>query len=365
MGTLSRRLKRSLKKMRNRAGFILLISMFTQSIQLYGQGCPACSNPALQSSEKLEAGADTLHKGTFRATFNGTGGLNYQGGHKNYSGLTKEGALMEVPEHEHLVNLNFLRSEFALEYTFMTNWSSWLRIPYDVKIQTATVEFTEVSTPIEQEAIIRNRDNHHRDESYVGLSDLRLFIARRFNGLLGKHGRLDLALGSSLPTGSIEDDPIQAGNNGEKHLHIQFGTGTFDPLLEIHYTNRLSKKLSLALFTMNKIPMYQNKNNYRAPLETTSGISAALRIGRKLSGRTTLATFSQNQATWDGIKDPNSGLFSVNGTVAAMLRVASNLLLSTGYRFPIYQKTLSSTGDVFQYGPTFVINISYKLSSGN
>jgi len=27
-----------------------------------GQGCPACSNPALQSSEKLEAGLDTLYK---------------------------------------------------------------------------------------------------------------------------------------------------------------------------------------------------------------------------------------------------------------------------------------------------------------
>ena len=347
--------------MRRGEKFSLVFAMMVLTLQSYGQGCPACSNPALQSSEKLEAGADTLQKGNFRVTFNGTGGLNYQGGHQNFSGLTTDGIVIDVPEHEHIVNLNFLRSEFAFEYTFVTNWSYWLRVPYDIKVQTATVEFTATSSLVEQEAIIRNRDNHHRKESYIGLSDFRLFIARRFNGAPGKNGRVDIAFGYSIPVGSIEEDPIKAGNNGEKHLHIQFGTGTFDPLLELHYTTLLSKKVSLALFTMNKIPLYENKHSYRGPLETTSGISTGFRFNNTVSLRTTIATFSQSQATWDGVEDPNSGLFSVNGRVAGTFRLASDLMLSAGYRFPIYQKTLSSTGDVFEYGPTIVLNISYLM----
>ncbi|MBN4072263.1 hypothetical protein JYT14_00885, partial [Flavobacteriales bacterium AH-315-E23] len=167
--------------MRRRVEFFLIFLLMLKAATSFGQGCPACSNPGLQSSEKLEAGADTLHKGYFRVTYNGTGGLNYQGGHKNYSGLSADGNVIDVPEHEHVVSLDFLRSEFALEYTFATNWSSWLRIPYDVKIQTATVNFTAPSSLEEQEDIIRNRDNHHRNERYVGLSDFRFFIARRFN----------------------------------------------------------------------------------------------------------------------------------------------------------------------------------------
>lgn len=341
----------------------MIFTMMVAPISGYGQGCPACSNPALQSSEKLEAGADTLHKGNFRITFNGTGGLNYQGGHTNYSGLAVNGNLIDVPEHEHIVNLDFLRSEFAFEYTFATNWSYWLRVPFDIKIQTASVEFLPSTAQKEQEDILRNRDNHHRNESYVGLSDFRLFIARRLNRVLGNKGRVDIAFGYSLPIGSIEEDPIEAGNNGEKHLHIQFGTGTFDPLLELHYTTTLSKKISLAIFTMNKIPLYKNKHSYRGPFETTSGISTGFRLNSKMALRTTIATFSQSQATWDGVKDPNSGLFSVNGTVSSTFRIANELALSAGYRFPIYQKTLSSSGDVFQYGPTFILNVSYLMQT--
>ena len=294
-------------------------------------------------------------------TINGTGGLNYKGGHDNFTGLNAEGEVIDVIAHEHIVNLNFIRSELALEYTFATNWSTWVRIPYDVKMQTATVEFVEGTTLFDQEAIVRNRDNHHRNENYSGISDVKLFTANRFTGFLGEKGRLDLAFGFSLPVGTIEGDPIQAGLNGDKHLHIQFGSGTFDPLLELHYVTSLSKKISLALFTMNKFPLYQNRNNYQAPLETTSGISSAFRVNSMLSGRATIATFSQGQATWNGLNDPNSGLFSVNGTVAATISLSRDLLVATGYRFPIYQKTLSSTGDVFQYGPTFVLNISYLM----
>ncbi len=324
----------------------------------FGQACPACSNPALQSSEKLEAGLDTLYSGALRATLNLTNGFDYQGGHPNFKGLSPEGEVIAVPLHNHLVELDFLRTELSLEYTFKRNWSAWLRIPLDVKMQTASVEFPEPVTPLEQEAILRNRDIHHRNENYSGISDLRLLFAHRLNGFLFKTGRLDFALGSSLPTGKTEENPLTAAAEGAKHLHIQFGTGTFDPLLELHYSANLTSRLALAVFTINKIPFYENPKGYKAPLETTSGLSVGYRLNDWLSPRLTFANFSQSRAKWDGVHDPNSGLISYNLTANLTFFLKNGLIISPGYRLPLTQKTLDEQGDTFEYGPTFLLNVS-------
>ncbi|MBL4752071.1 MAG: hypothetical protein JKY52_00515 [Flavobacteriales bacterium] len=214
-----------------------------------------------------------------------------------------------------------------------------------------------------QEAILRNRDNHHRNETYTGLSDFRLLVAHRYNQFLSKKGRLDVAFGTSLPIGKTEEDPIKAGEAGEKHLHIQFGTGTFDPLLELHYTTALSKKISLAAFTMNKVSIYKNSESYQGPFETTTGISVGHRPANWFSLRGTIASFTQTQATWDGESDPNSGLLSINGTLSPTFFLNNGFTITPGYRFPLYQKTLSDEGDVFEYGPTFVLNVSRSFKA--
>lgn len=337
---------------------IWLLVLASGSPRAFAQACPACSNPALQSSEKLEAGLDTLRPHSLRFTLNATNGFDYQGGHPNDKGLSPEGDLITVPLHEHVVSLDFLRSELTAEYTFATNWSVWLRVPFDIKAQTATVNFLEPATPYEQEAILRNRDIHHRTETYTGLSDLRLLFARRINGLFGQRGRLDVALGTSLPTGRTEEDPLKAGDEGRKHLHIQFGTGTFDPLFELHYAMALGERLSWALFSINRISLYENVHTYRGPFETTSGTSLGWELSDKVAVRTTLANFTQTQATWDGVRDPNSGLISWNLSLYLTFRLPHGLTITPGYRHPLWQRTLSDEGDTFTYGPTFLLNVS-------
>ncbi|HRJ30995.1 MAG TPA: hypothetical protein PLV21_03475 [Cyclobacteriaceae bacterium] len=342
--------------------FAVIIGFLFYTKTGFSQSCPACSNPALQSSEKLEAGADTLRKGAFRTTLNFINGHDYQGGHPNWKGLSPEGSAIEVPLHNHIVSLDFYRFETSLEYTFATNWTIWARIPYDIKAQTATVDFVEPVSDYERESVIRNRDIHHRNETYTGLSDLRFLIAHRFNGFLGASGRLDVAVGSSLPIGKTEDDPLAAKAEGVKHLHIQFGTGTFDPLFELHYATNITDRWSLALFTMNKFPFYRNNQDYLGPVETTSGLSGAYAFSNWFSLRGTLANFSQSQAEWKGVKDPNSGLISFNGTVSSTFRLRNGLTVTPGYRFPVYQQTISGEGDVFEYGATFLLNLSYAFN---
>ncbi len=342
--------------------FLTTLLSWLASNRANAQACPACSNPALQSSEKLEAGLDTLHKGQFRTTLNLTNGFDYQGGHPNFKGLSPEGDVIEVPLHNHVVELDFVRTESSLEYTFAENWSAWLRIPYDVKIQNASIEYPLPVTTTEKEAILRNRDIHHRSKTYTGISDLRLLIAHRRNGFLFENGRLDFALGTSLPTGRTEENPLTAGEQGNKHLHIQFGSGTFDPLLELHYAAGLGEKLSLAVFTINKFPFYKNNKGYKAPTETTSGLSLGYRLSRLLTPRLTLANFSQSLARWDGVDDPNSGLISWNLTVNLTFSLKNGLTITPGYRLPLAQRTLDDDGDTFEYGPTFLLNVSRPVS---
>lgn len=341
------------------ACLFFIVVLFPQTSS--GQACPACSNPALQSSEKLEAGLDTLQQGSLRLTLNFTNGFNYQGGHPNWKGLTPDRQVVEVPLHDHIVSLDFLRSEVSLEYTYKTNQSVWIRIPYDIKIQEATIDFVNPVTEEERQNIFRNRDIHHRNSTYTGFSDVRVLWSRRINAFLSKTGRLDFAIGTSIPVGKIEGNPLTAGKEGEKHMHIQFGNGTFDPLLEIHYAGFLSSKASFALFTINRLPIYENSKGYKGSAETTSGVALGYQLADWVNIRGTLANFSQSYALWDGSKDPNSGLFSFNGNIGVTIRTSKNLIITPGYRFPIYQKALSNEGDTFNYGPTFLLNISYKV----
>lgn len=64
----------------------------------------------------------------------------------------------------------------------------------------------------------------------------------------------------------------------------------------------------------------------------------------------------------NGIKDPNSGLISYNGTANLTFKLKKGLTITPGYRFPISQRTLSDEGDTFTYGHTFVLNVSYLFN---
>lgn len=351
-----------MRKLYLRLLFVGILMLLANSIA-FSQACPACSNPALQSNEKLEAGLDTLHKGAFRLTLNAINGFDYLGGHLNWKGLATDGRLIDVPLHDHIVNLDFVRSEFSFEYTFKTNWAVWLRVPFDIKMQSASIDFVEPASEFEKEAIFKNRDIHHRTENYSGISDMRLIISHRFNGFLSKKGRLDFAFGTSLPVGKTEENPLEAKRLSIEHLHIQFGTGTFDPLLELHYATGLSNKLSMAVFSINKISLYENSKTYKGPFETTSGFSFGYKATNWLMPRLTFANFSQTWAKWDGEKDPNSGLISYNLTANFTFKLKNGLTITPGYRLPIAQKTLSDEGDAFEYGPTFTLNTSILFNN--
>ena len=104
-----------------------------------------------------------------------------------------------------------------------------------------------------------------------------VLVTHRKQGVFREGDSLSLSLGTTLPTGKTEEDPFELGDSGLKHLHIQFGTGTFDPLLELNYSMPVAGKLGLGAYALGRFPAYENSKTYQGPMEITSGVLCVFR----------------------------------------------------------------------------------------
>ena len=138
-------------------------------------------------------------------------------------------------------------------------------------------------------------DIHHRTETLSGISDPSLTLE------LSPHAEWLLGIGTSLPFGHIEPDPVALGAAGKKHEHIQFGSGTFQPLLSAqfasaHFVARGEAKLSL----------YENREGFRAPMTFVWSLGPSFHAGRfsidpRLNGQ------HQTIGRWSGEVDEGTG----------------------------------------------------------
>ncbi len=286
---------------------------------------------------------------------NVTSGFNLEGGHDELHGLDANGNLIDVPLHHHAVSLDYTRIEAEVQHTLADGWDLWLRVPYDIKDQSVSIELVDPATPAQQQAMERNSSLHHRDDTYEGFSDLKLLAAYWRPAVFRGSDALEVAFGSSIPVGQTEPDPIKAGDAGEEHLHIQFGSGTFDPLLELYYATAVSSSFVLRGFSLGRFPFYENDETYRAPIEVSSGVSIEQHdIFARVSLRAVYSFYYQGYGYWDGASDPNTGLLSNSVVLGAIADLGGHTSLGAGIRYPFAQRTLSSEGDTFEQGPTFL-----------
>jgi len=308
----------------------------------------------------MEAGSASKQKGSFRLFVNALRGFDFEGGHDEEHGLSAGGSVIKVPPHKHEVSLDVARIETELEYSFLDNWDIWFRVPYEIKERSAKVGFLEAASELEREAMERNLNLHHKNETLRGFSDFRMLVAHRMNGLLRDGDALDVALGTSIPIGATERDPFKAGDAGLEHEHIQFGSGTVDPLLELYYTAPLSESFSLGGFAVGHFPFYENSKSYRGPLEVTAGPTANYKLSKWLSLHSNVSAYYQDFAHWDGERDINSGVLGTSGAIGAGVKIG-RVNVSVDVRYPFTQETLSDEGDTFEQGPTVLFNVFYSF----
>ena len=296
-----------------------------------------------------------------------------QGGHLETKGISAAGEVIEVPLHRHYVTLNIFRVDVGLKYQLNSQWRLEANVPYETKVQEASIEAvgTDISD-IERAAILRNRDNHHRNETYTGPTDSDVLLGYRATRILTDSDSLIGRIGTTIPLGKTEEDPWELGDAGLKHLHIQFGTGTFNPVADLHYSLPLYKGFGASASVNGKFPLYENSKTYRGSRAITYTAGLNYRFSDWLSFQMGYLGSYQTYAYWDGEPDINTGLrFSMLSFNASVI-TSYNLPLSIALMLPLNQETfyddtnvLDGDGyeeaDAFEFGPLVSLTISYAF----
>lgn len=303
----------------------------------------------------------TSDDGKLRFSLNLLRGFDANGGHLETRGLSPSGDVIRVPLHRHRVSLNVLRLQLDIAYRPTADWDIALNLPYDIKDQDAFIDEIAPVTLGEREAILRNQNIHHRDEVYRGFADARLLVSRGLSNLLRGDDRLMVSVGSSIPIGATEEDPFKLGDAGQKHLHIQFGTGTFDPLAALHYETPLSDALSLNASVHGHFPFYENGKTYRGSVEITETVGMRYQFGEWLALHANHLGLFQSYAHWDGIRDINSGLIFNALQLGVSPHPRFGVPIRLNMTLPIQSRALSDEGDAFEVGPLLSMTVSYQL----
>lgn len=284
-----------------------------------------------------------------------------QGGHVETEGVLPDGKVIDVPLHRHHVKLNIFRVDVGLKYQFNSHWMLEANVPYETKAQEATVEKIDPVTPEQWNAIVRNGNNHHRNETYTGLADAHVLLAHHVHGIFKEDDFFTGRIGTTIPFGKTEADPWKLGAAGLEHLHIQFGTGTFNPIVDLHYSLPLYKGLGANASIRGKFPFYENSKTYRAPRELTYTGGLNYRFNDWLSLQAGYLGFYQSYAYWAGELDINSGLLFSMASVGASIVTPYNIPVSVALVLPLSQKTLYEESDAFEFGPLVSLTVLYSF----
>ena len=284
-----------------------------------------------------------------------------QGGHVETQGASPDGKVIDVPLHRHHVKLNIFRVDIGLKYQFGAQWLLEVNLPYETKAQEATIEKIDPVTPEQWDAIVRNGNNHHRNETYTGLADADVLLAHHVHGILKEDDLFTGQLGTTIPLGKTEEDPWKLGAAGLEHLHIQFGTGTFNPIVDLHYSLPLYKGLGANASIRGKFPFYENSKTYRASRELAYTGGLNYRFNDWLSLQAGYLGFYQTHAYWAGELDINTGLLFSMASVGASIVTPYNVPVSVALILPLSQKTLYEESDTFEFGPLVSLTVLYSF----
>ena len=147
-------------------------------------------------------------------------------------------------------------------------------------------------------------DIHHRNETLVGPGDpwLMAVLGRPILGLSAA-----FRAGVTIPLGRTEENPFALGRRGVTHQHIQFGTGTWDPLLGAGVGRRFGEVL-VSANVLARLPQTENDHGYRAGRRVQASLSGDRRIAgpwRLLAG---LDYGHEAAERWDGVVEEEGNI---------------------------------------------------------
>jgi hypothetical protein len=193
-------------------------------------------------------------------------------------------------------------------------------------------------------------DYHHRNETlfHAGDASVALPASRAF----GKW-TAGASLGVSVPTGRTEPNPFVLGALGLPHQHIQFGSGTWDPLLGLSASRKFGVVTASAVASA-RLTLDGNPHGYRAGDRTSVAVSAGRAFATVWSANAGLAWFDEQAERWNGQvqSEGNLGRTDLDFDLA-VARTTPDGTWSVNAQVPTFSR---SVGNQVRYPVTFSIS---------
>jgi hypothetical protein len=235
----------------------------------------------------------------------------------------------------HIVSLDWTRIELDLAVPLSDSIDLELQLPYDIKDVKARYELPD-GTPFDNPL----GDLHHRTEKLEGVSDFKLYWNFNVDGWR-------LSAGVNLPVGRIEQDPYALGALGLRHEHIQFGTGTCDPLARVSRMIHVLEGVDLSFGAGAQVALVENRNGYRAPPTIDFAAGPRVQILDWLGVSAMYSALYQGRAYWSGNPDPNTGYLIQGFQVSLPIRIGPGILIVPNV-FRAFDTHLRDGGDAFE-----------------
>jgi len=247
-------------------------------------------------------------------------------------------AAMAVPDEWHDLTLFFGELRLHAEYGIL----SWLSADLLWSLRVVHVGF-QLEDAVTRQPITPpfGADIHHRTETLVGLTDP--WLSLRAARVLGPWAFVFRA-GLTLPVGSTVPNPFELGREGLPHEHIQFGTGTVDPLaaIEVH---RAIGRFAVAGWMLAKTSLYENSYHYQAGSQLLAGanVSSALWT-RGFWFMLGALVYDEAPERWDGVTESegNLGRTDLMLDTAVSWRFASRWSMTLSARVPLYSRAVGA-----------------------
>jgi len=213
-----------------------------------------------------------------------------------------------------------------------------------------TVPLRQVRDRIRFEDLARNPyvppepDTHHRNETLLHVADPQL--AALLTGASGAW-TVNASLGTSIPIGRTEPNPFALGRLGLPHQHIQFGTGTWDPMLSVAALRSLGE-VGISASVSAKVTLSENTHGYRAGNRYGILLGANRKLGGIWGTNLGMTLDRESPEKWDGQIEVEGNLGRTDLMLAAGIGRAVPRVGSFGIKVQVPLKTWA-TGEQVKY----------------
>ncbi len=245
---------------------------------------------------------------------------------------------MAVPDEWHDLSLFFGEVRLHAEYGFTSFLS--LDLLWSLRVVHVGFQLEDAATrmPITPPF---GPDLHHRTETLVGLTDP--WLSLRAAKTLGPWA-FAFRLGATLPVGSTVPNPFALAREGKVHEHIQFGTGTVDPIVGVELRRALGR-FSVAGWMLAKASLYENPYHYQAGNQLLVGTNVSSALGtRRWWFMLGALVYNEQPERWDGSTESegNLGRTDLMLDTAITCSFAKKWSASLSARIPVYSYTVGT-----------------------